>query len=106
MAGISQGPPPTLSFLDSKDFPVYCVSAGFVIVCCVYVHPPVVCTDLVTLPQPADRFHYLGRRQREGYSSVEEVGELSDSHSVRPRMPDPVPISPGLPSSRDYVRRQ
>ena len=68
---------------------------------CVQV-PPRVYRDLVTLPQPGDRFHYLGRRQREGYSSVEEVSELSDSHRVRPRLPESVPISPSLPSSRDY----
>ena len=71
--------PGSSAYFDFFDAASQCVSTGLVIVCGVYVHPPIVCTDLVTLPQPGDRYHYLGRRQREGFSSVEEVGELSDS---------------------------
>ena len=34
---------------------------------------------------------------------MEEVGELSNSHRVRPRMLDPWQMSPCIPSSRDFA---
>ena len=64
--------------------------------------PLLVRKDLVTLPQPRDRFQWSGRRPRDEYSSVEEVGEESDSRNVRPRLPDPQQAPPSARASRDY----